>query len=389
MWEVRKSIATGLCMALTATMVSFSAQADDVAKNPALSNIVVNNTDLFRPKNVRSQSTLNYDILDEALHGTVFMMGPSTRQFKTRPNATLGSRIVSGHVSQYRLEGSRVRFSFLNESYRQEFSAYRQDLERIGSEIDLVSLRKDEQLAFWFNLHNVTLMEWISKEYPLKNPHKIKVDGVPLDEAKILSIKNVPLSLRDIREKIVFSNWNQPEVIYGFFRGNIGSPALQNYAYTGENVQYVLKRQANEFVNSLRGFNQSSGARKVSRLYEEAQPFYFPDWENDLTAHLLIYARPEVAKDIRTSLPIEIDRYDFVIADMMGGSSRAETRQVIDGLSGQPIGNGFPREMARLLKEVEEKAKILRRKGLIGQGTVIIEDIELEDLDLDFEDVDE
>ena len=130
------------------------------------------------------------------------------------------------------------------------------DLERISGELDIAALPRNEQLAFWFNLHNAAMLEAIAREWPVRQPREIMVDGVPLDDAQFLTVRGIAMSLRDIRENIVFANWRDPKVIYGFWRGEIGGPALEREAYTGANVNSLLDIAAQDFVNSLRGIQQ-------------------------------------------------------------------------------------------------------------------------------------
>lgn len=334
----------------------------------------------FTPKAQTKNTRLDYEVLDDALNGTVIRLGPSIRRHMSKPAPRVGTRFIAGHTSPYRLEGSRVSFSFFSEEFLEELVAYRQDLERIGTQIDLTSMAKNEQLAYWFNLHNVAVIEQISKQYPSRVPSDLKVDGKSIDEAKILNIKNVPLSLRDIREKIVYPNWENPLVIYGFFRGDIGSPALQNFAYTSDNVSRILGIQAEEFVNSLRGFNLTSRNRNVSKLYDEAKDFYFKNWDQDVVAHLLQYAREDVAEDIRKDRPIRLDRYDTVIADLVGGSSPRIATAFSRSSADDGVQN-LPLEVVQLLRELETKTQVLRQRKLIGnRGRVTIEDVETIDV---------
>ncbi|WP_371396148.1 DUF547 domain-containing protein [Fretibacter rubidus] len=332
----------------------------------------------FAPQAFTSRTRLDYSVLDEALDNSVLRFGASTRRYLGKPQGATGTRFIRGHRSAYRLEGSRVSFSFLGDEYRQAIIDYRADLERIGNQINLVNMSRDEQLAFWLNLHNVKLIEQIALQYPVRRPSRMTVNGVPLHDAKLLNIKGTPLSLRDIRERIVFPNWTNPETIYGFFYGDIGSPGLQDYAYKASNVNAVLSLQASEFVNSLRGFNETSGAREVSRLYAEAQPFYFPNWERDLDAHLMKHAAEEVRVELASGKPFKIDRYDDVIADLMGGDRpRIATGDVRDLDSGTPLDSmQLPNEVQRLIRELSQKREVLRRRGLLSSGTVVIEDIE-------------
>lgn len=336
----------------------------------------------FVPQAATSRTRLDYSLYSDALDNSVLKLGMSTRNRASRPQLSTGSRFVRGHRSAYRLEGSRVSFSFLNEEYKGAMREYTNDLQAIGSQIDLTRLSRNEQLAYWLNLHNVALITEIAEQYPVRRPSKMKVDGVPLHDAKILNIKGVPLSLRDIRERIVYPNWANPNVIYGFFYGDVGSPGLEYEAFTAANVGRMLNEQGREFVNSLRGFNEGSKTRNVSRIYAEAQPFYFPNWESDLTAHLSRKATDEVRAELLSNKPFKIEPYDDVIADLMGGDRpRIATGQVVDAdeLAGIKFGGSskIPAEVVRLLQEFDNKRQTLRRRGQLQTGgIVIIEDID-------------
>jgi len=332
--------------------------------------------DIFKPKPRTDKRRLDYNVWDEMLANIVVDFGISSRIRATAPRKQTGTRIVTGHSSPYRLEGSRIVFGFLNENYKEALTLYRQDLVSIANKIDITRLSKDEQLTFWFNLHNVTLIEKIAQEYPEDVPSTLEFDiagfKASLDDAKFINIRGVDLSLRNIREDIVFSNWSDPIVIYGFFRGDIGSPRMPRVAFTPDNLEYRLNGNANEFVNSLRGFHEARQTRRVSKIYGEAKKYFFPNWEKDLSAHIKKFAEGDTLEDFESGKPFEFDRYETKIADLGGGQRRASAL-AIDGSGNLPF------ETARLLSEVGRKQQILRRRGAFSgleRGYVIIEDIE-------------
>jgi hypothetical protein len=328
----------------------------------------------FTPQLQTVGTRLDYKIYSEALNYSVLPLGQSTRRYMSKPDFTVGSRIRTGHSSQYRLEGSRISFSLLSEEYEDAIHEYRLDLERIGNQIDIVRMSRNEQLAFWFNLHNVVMIDQIIQNYPVKRPGRMKVGGVPIDDAKLITLKGTPLSLRDIRERIVYPNWPNPNVIYGFFRGDIGSPALPDYAYTAQNLGSTLAETGVEFVNALRGFNEGSRTRNVSRVYDEARSFYFPNFEADLQAHLLRHARDEVKTEILSGKPMKIDKYDEVVADLVGGThEQIATARIQSAVGGDLT---ISRELYNTLREINEKRKTLRTRDLLISNSVIIEDIE-------------
>lgn len=331
------------------------------------------NFDVFKPR-PSHKSRFDYSIWNDALEQVVLDFGPSTRLRARRVKAGIGSRFVKGHKSAYRLEGSRFTFEFITDDYRQSLSDYRLDLQDLATDHDITKFSKDEQLAYWINLHNVAVLEKIAENYPVQRPEKIKlkVNGkkYTLDDAPFLQVMGEDISLSDIRKNIVFKNWTDSSVIYGFFRGDIGSPSLSPYAYTGDDVMMMLNQNADDFVNSLRGFNLGSKTRNVSAIYEEAAPYFFQNWDVDLNAHLLQHAGEEATADLAEPFPFRVETYDSMIADLSGGERL--------GSSGAPTGNdGLSFETQRLLNEVRKKREYLIRRDIIGnkKGYVIIEDL--------------
>jgi len=302
-------------------------------------------------------------------------LGPSLRQAAPTVKPITGTRRVTGHTSRHRMDGARVTFDYINKSFIEGLTAYRQELESIGSRLDVASLSRNEQLAFWFNLHNVAVLEKISEAYPIDRSTNVKVvvDGqkVQMDDAKFLKISGQSLSLRDIRENIVFKNWSDPTVIYGFYRGNIGSPKISRSAFSGNRLDYMLEDNAAEFVNSLRGFRKGTRHRYVSRIYQELEGTLLKNFDSDLDAHLRKFAREDVIDDVNSGRPFKYDGYETMVSDLSGGRRLAASGNALAGAGVMPV------EIQRFMGEVESKRRTLINKGLIKPkiGYVIIEDL--------------
>jgi Protein of unknown function, DUF547 len=350
-----------------------------------LAHIETSDFAVFTPKTQSLNTRIEYDYWDTALDGIVLNLGKSVRRSAMRPKTNLGTRRVVGHTSRYRLEGSRVIFSFLKPEQIDEMARYRAYLVSVANKYDLQSFSRDEQLAFWFNLHNILLIETVAKNYPVKHPSKIQIKGVPLHDAKLITINGVPLSLQNIREDIVYKNWASADVIYGFFLGEIGGPALMNYAFTGDNVNDVTNDLAQEFATSMRGFQTTLTARKVSKLYEDVRPFYFTNWPADLENHLGKYADEKLVAGISQNKPLNIAKYETAIADIMGGAKPRESISQISNILGwtstgapiqthlQPKSSSI--QMDRFLAEYDAKINTMRNRGMLPKhGTVTISD---------------
>lgn len=338
---------------------------------PASSPTTGDAIDRFVPRPSGKETKFEYSFFDTALEYMVLRMWPSTRDGSRNPDPIIGSRMNWGHTSRYRLESNRIVFSMLEEKDITPLTEYRQDLERLGSEIDIASLPRNEQLAYWMNLHNVAVIEQIAINYPVKSPSlpKFGPGQTPLDHAKVLTVDGIALSPHDIRTRIVFPNWNDPDVIYGFFRGDIGGPSIQRRAYTGENLAELLGSSAREFVNSLRGLESFGKNISVSKIYEEAAPFYFPRMDEDLRAHLAEHAAPEVSSLLAQGGEFEINRYEDTVADLAGGEKEPSYSYV--ELGGMPQGTRISPSIARLLGERQQKIEQLLRDGEL-RGRVIV-----------------
>lgn len=321
----------------------------------------------FAPAGKPSNDKIDYSIWDEAMKSIVISMGPSLRESAPRPDPSFGTRRQYGHVSRYRLEGTRVMFSFLDSDVIASFTEYRKDLENTANIVDIQSLSRNEQLAYWINLHNVAMVEQIANAWPIRQPREIMVDGVPLDEARFITVEGIRLSPRDIREKIVYRYWKDPVVMYGFWRGEIGGPSLQKEAFNADNVARLLVRGAADFVNSLRGSQELGGKLQVAEIYKENAAFFFPDFEKDLRAHLAKFADEKTAALLASTSGAEPVIAEHDIADIEGGV-REPTYQNITS-NGVATSFRIPQSVAALLRERETKFQEIIRQGRTGTVT--------------------
>ena len=195
---------------------------------------------------------------------------------------------------------------------------YRRDLEILPNYYPLAGFDKDEQLAYWLNLHNAALFEQLARRYPiskLKTLRNGRKNKPSLWDEKLLTVEGVALSLNDIQNNILLRHWNSPMALYGLYQGSIGGPSLPNKAFTGENVLGILASTAEEFVNSNRGVKIWRGEARVSLLYEWCKAA-FPDWESDLSSHLAQFATDSRKAEMTSSKGFTAKLYEWRIAEI-------------------------------------------------------------------------
>ena len=335
------------------------------------------NPEVFKPRPTRN-TRINHDFWSQFLKKTVLVTGASTRQYAKSRSLRTGTRVVFGHKSRLRLEGNKVYFSKFTDAHKEVIGNYRDQLVALANEHDITTFSQDEQLAFWFNLHNATLIKTIADNYPLEKPSKyfLKDQNRSIHDAKLLNIKGQTLSLRDIREKIVYRNWTDPKVIYGFTLGDIGSPSLQPEAFTSDNTETLLAASAEEFINSLRGYRKG----QFSRLYEETASF-FPSFENDLIKHFNQYMRDDAKRELSEFGIDKTAPYEDDIIDLVGGSGEARqfsNMTMTPGQGRESIPAHLRGTASEFTLEVRGKLQELEKMGLLKDSDVTIEDIPTE-----------
>lgn len=305
----------------------------------------------FQGHDPNSVFTINYGDYNAILSPMVVDVGRSNRKVARPTEAKTGTRMKaktsSGRATAS--EGNRFYFEEFSkdDDFKAALSTVRKSIESIPSQMALENFSRNEQLAYWLNLYNVTLLDELVKIYPEKNLKKEITGKKSILSQKILNVSGVPLSLDDIQYKILAGNYNNdPLIMYGLYQGIIGGPNIRKRAYTGENVYRLLQDNAEEFVNSNRGTYARNGDFEVSSLYER-NASYFPNFDEDLKQHLMRFISGPERSALQTASRMNPDIDDWDITDVYGttrevaGSFSNSSAALMDAVvATQPDGSG-------------------------------------------------
>jgi len=273
----------------------------------------------FQGDDPASSLSIRYDDLSQVLKAVVLEAGRSDRSRASKAQPAAASHIIRAANSHYSLEGNRVMFSaFEQEKNLAVLAAIRKSLEAVPDTLPLKLLSRDEQLAYWLNLYNVTVLEQIAALYPETRLKRHYVGQDSLWDKKLLKVAGIALSLNDIHHKILVPKYRNPLVMYGLFLGYAGGPNLRAEAYMGDRVLAQLTENAEEFVNSNRGMHRRDRLMKVSHLYEVNRDL-FPNWEADLRRHLSRYADDGYQERIKSASRFAPSITNYAIADIYNG----------------------------------------------------------------------
>ncbi|WP_421790748.1 DUF547 domain-containing protein [Hyphobacterium sp.] len=343
-----------------------------------------------------SRTTIDYSTWSMMLGEIVLNVGTSDRRSPRGEPIYTGTRINTGNDGRYRYEANRVIYHLVEDFHMDAISEYRRELEEIPARVNLTRLHPDEQLAYWLNLYTVAVIEQTGLIYPVSDMRRVRAHNSDefFWDAPVVTILGNPLSLNDIQYNIVYQHWDDPRVIYGFFNGTIGSPRIRRDAYTGSRIWSQLESNAREFVHSLRGVDNSRRTLEISHLYEEAQPYFFPNWPEDVRAHVRLFASDAVMELVDADIPLRANVEEWGVADMTNGSNRcggsiSQTVSTGRGGAGRDamFCGGLP-DNARVLMEYVIERRIRQfRDGTIGN--VIVTDLPDNNFVIDMDDEEE
>ena len=341
----------------------------------------------------KSKLTINFEPVNILLESNVLDMGPSRRINADLEVPQIGTKLRNVFPRATHNESNRFTYELIKSPKQKSLvNDVKKYLESLPEKNNLNLYSKQEQLAYWLNLYNITLINEIVKRYPIVSLEKILTGPDSLLDKKLVNIGSLQLSLSDIQYGILDKNYSkEPLIIYGLYQGYIGSPNINKKAFSGKNVYKLLKNNATDFVNSNRGTNiDSLNSLEVSSYYARNAD-YFPNFSNDLKLHLLQFADETTQEIINKSDKIEPIINNWAITDLFGskrvfGGGMSTNSAASIGMSRNyaltdkvtkdaNTGGKFrlsPREITRLKELMKVRAKNY------GETSVTITDLELQ-----------
>jgi len=224
-------------------IIGFLAISQAVSANPVV-------PEPFRGFDDNSKYVIKYDDITALYKTVVVDVGRSARTVAKPTQAKTGTMMKSKIKRTTADEANRFYFETFegNEKGTQLLRTIKSSLEQLPSEVALEYFSRDEQLAYWLNLYNITLLNEVVEIYPKSNLKKFLVGKKSILSKPLLEVAGVQLSLNDIQFNILKNNYNNPLVMYGLYQGNIGGPNIRRSAYIGSDVWRALTNNAIEFI---------------------------------------------------------------------------------------------------------------------------------------------
>ena len=201
-------------------------------------------------------------------------------------------------LAQYLTTGrrgvNRIHYRSVSSCDREQLKGYLNYLQSL----DIRTLNRQEQLAYWFNLYNAKTADVVLQNYPLRSIRQVKqklTDFVgPFDDEGAVTVLGKSLSLNDIESGIIRPVWNDPRIHYALNCASYSCPNLSPTAWTASNLDARLNGAAYDYVNSGRAVKPGLFGNRVSKIYK----WYEDDFggsKQGVIQHIQQYANPNIS----------------------------------------------------------------------------------------------
>ena len=219
-------------------------------------------------------------------------------------------RLLKRYVVQGDTGVNLVRYSQVSHQDKAKLDGYLQRLQQV----EVRSLRRGEQLAYWINLYNALTVQLVLEHYPVDSIKDIDISpglfSVGPWDKKLVNVEGKKLSLNDIEHRILRPIWEDPRIHYAVNCASLGCPNLQREAFTAENAEELMEKGAREYINHPRGAELIDSELVASSIYDWFQED-FGGTEAGVIDHLMGYASQELLSRLREARGIDEYRYDW------------------------------------------------------------------------------
>ena len=198
------------------------------------------------------------------------------------------------------------------------------ELRRQMAQVDVVTLPRNDQLAYWINLYNISTVNVVVENYPVKSIRDISTDFIAhlnvFKKDYVLTRKG-PMSLNDVENDKIRNHFMDPRIHFAINCAAKSCPPIRTEPYVGERVQEQLDNQARMFLNGPHGVRlEKSGGELVLHVTKIMDWFAddFEKWGGGRVHFISTFASPDKRQQIQAAgnqIDLKFDDYDWSLND--------------------------------------------------------------------------
>lgn len=214
----------------------------------------------------------------------------------TIDHAAWGSFLDEYLIADHPSGVNRVRYGDVSAADREALQRYLTMLQAV----EVSTLNRDEQLAYWLNLYNAATVELILANYPLDSIRDLGegfMSTGPWDDV-LLEVEGEPMTLNDVEHRVIRPIWQDPRIHYVVNCASIGCPNLYPEPITAANWERAFEESAIAYIRHPRGVRFERNRLVLSSIYDWYE-VDFGDSLEGVIAHVSAYVDADLAQRLR------------------------------------------------------------------------------------------
>ncbi|MDC0230909.1 DUF547 domain-containing protein [Aureispira] len=161
---------------------------------------------------------------------------------------------------------------YVNNSGGVDYNAFIKSKSRLNDYLTLLkdnapesSWSQNKEMAYWINLYNAFTIHSILEKYPVSSI--MDLEGGKVWDKKKIDVAGKSLTLNIIEKEKLLKRFKEPRIHFAVNCAAASCPPLLNKAWTEDNVQRYLSKQAKAFINSTKFNFLSSNSIEISQIF--------------------------------------------------------------------------------------------------------------------------
>ncbi len=203
-------------------------------------------------------------------------------------------------------------------------------LDRLRNQMAAVNaavLSRPEQLAYWINLYNISVVGLVADNYPVESIRDLSTDPIlrlNVFKKPSVQVRGGTLSLDDVENEKIREAFKDPRIHFAINCAAESCPPIRPEPFTGARIDQQLDDQARKFLNGPRGVRlerlEDDGgdltlhATKILDWFKDD----FASWGGGAIPFLEKYLTPDKVKRIdaaKGKVEFEFDDYSWKLND--------------------------------------------------------------------------
>ena len=192
----------------------------------------------------------------------------------------------------------------VSSSGKVNYKSFKKDKAVLEDYINLLQLNapksdwsKNKEMAYWINLYNAFTINTILDKYPVSSI--MDIEGGKVWDRKTINIGGEKLTLNDIEKTKLLKRFKDGRVHFAVNCAAASCPPLLNKAWTEDNVQRYLSKQAKAFINNTTENQLSAKSIQISQIFN----WYADDFggKDKIVAYFQKYSDVEIKDKAKVS----------------------------------------------------------------------------------------